>query len=181
MVDLRVFLRLEPKTPLEQCKVIIAEFNAVKLGFVVDAVERIYRINSEDLDSTLTGKYLGQWVLYVIKRDTRNVLLLDYEAIVQTISPQLSIAGNLAASNVADMTARLGDLTDYRIIAAEDSPLIRTQIKDALTAGGFANVTLCSDGKEAYDRIMAPGVSGMVLHPGHLRISRVLSTLMAKD
>ena len=54
---------------------------------VVDAVERIYRINSEDLDSSLTGKYLGEWILYVIKRDSRNVLLLDYEAIVQTISP----------------------------------------------------------------------------------------------
>ena len=34
----------------------------------------------------MTGKYLGDWILYVIKRDTRNVLLLDYEAIVQTIS-----------------------------------------------------------------------------------------------
>ena len=91
MVDLRIFLGIQPTTPLEQSKVIIAEFNEVKLGFVVDAVERIYRIKSEDLDASMTGKYLGDWILYVIKRDSRNVLLLDYEAIVQTISPQLVI------------------------------------------------------------------------------------------
>ena len=91
MVDLRVFLDIEPSVDLDQSKVIIAEFNEVKLGFVVNAVERIYRINSEDLDSSLTGKYLGEWILYVIKRDSRNVLLLDYEAIVQTISLQLSM------------------------------------------------------------------------------------------
>ena len=91
MVDLRIFLGIPPVTPMEQSKVIIAEFNEVKLGFVVDAVERIYRIKSEDLDASMTGKYLGDWILYVIKRDSRNVLLLDYEAIVQTISPQLVI------------------------------------------------------------------------------------------
>ena len=98
MVDLRVFLGIQPVTAIEQSKVIIAEFNEVKLGFVVDAVERIYRIKSEDLDSTMTGKYLGDWILYVIKRDSRNVLLLNYEAIVQTISPQLIIQHNATDS-----------------------------------------------------------------------------------
>ncbi len=53
-------------------------------------MERIYRINSEELDSTLTGTFLGEYVLYVIKRDSRNVLLLDYEAIVQKVNPTLS-------------------------------------------------------------------------------------------
>jgi two-component system chemotaxis response regulator CheV len=134
--------------------VIIAEFNEVKLGFVVDAVERIYRISSEDLDSTLTGKYLGEWILYVIKRDERNVLLLDYEAIVQTISPQLSMGKKMDPVALQELTADIGDPAEYRIIIAEDSPLIRSQIKDSLEAGGFTNLLLCQDGKEAYDHIM---------------------------
>jgi two-component system chemotaxis response regulator CheV len=154
MVDLRVFLSIDRRTDLEQCKVIIAEFNEVKLGFVVDAVERIYRISSEDLDSTLTGKYLGDWILYVIKRDERNVLLLDYEAIVQTISPQLSMSNKWDPVKLQELTGDLGDPSEYRIIVAEDSPLIRTQIKDSLAAGGFTNVLICQDGKEAYDYIM---------------------------
>ena len=154
MVDLRVFLSIEPKTELESCKVIIAEFNEVKLGFVVDAVERIYRISSEDLDSSLTGKYLGDWILYVIKRDARNVLLLDYEAIVQTISPQLSMQNRWDPATLQGLTEGLGDPSEYRIIIAEDSPLIRSQIKDSLEAGGFTNLLLCQDGKEAYEHIV---------------------------
>ena len=163
MVDLRVFLSIQPKTDLEQCKVIIAEFNEVKLGFVVDAVERIYRISSEDLDSTLTGKYLGDWILYVIKRDERNVLLLDYEAIVQTISPQLSLSSKWNTDELRAFTSDIGDPSDYRIIVAEDSPLIRSQIKDSLEAGGFTNLLLCQDGKEAYDHIMEQGAHFDVL------------------
>ena len=154
MVDLRVFLGVKPSVDLDQSKVIIAEFNEVKLGFVVDAVERIYRINSEDLDSSLTGKYLGEWILYVIKRDSRNVLLLDYEAIVQTISPQLSMQNKWDPSRAIALMDGVADPADIRIIVAEDSPLIRKQIKDSLASGGFTNLRLCSDGKEAYDAIM---------------------------
>ena len=163
MVDLRVFLSMETKIELEHCKVIIAEFNEVKLGFVVDAVERIYRISSEDLDSSLTGKYLGEWILYVIKRDERNVLLLDYEAIVQTISPQLSMRNRWDPTVLQGLTEDLGDLSQYRIIAAEDSPLVRAQVKDSLEAGGFTNLLICQDGKEAYDHIMKDGAHFDVL------------------
>ncbi|MCR5346295.1 MAG: chemotaxis protein [Fretibacterium sp.] len=154
MVDLRIFLGIPPVTPLEQSKVIIAEFNEVKLGFVVDAVERIYRIKSEDLDASMTGKYLGDWILYVIKRDTRNVLLLDYEAIVQTISPQLVIQHSGDPSKAAAMMEGVGHPADYHIIVAEDSPLIRKQVEDALIASGFTNLNICPDGKVAYDAIV---------------------------
>ena len=157
MVDLRVFLDIKPVTALEQSKVIVAEFNEIKLGFVVDAVERIDRINSEDLDSSLTGKYLGDWILYVIKRDSRNVLLLDYEAIVQAISPQLSMQNKWDSSKALELLQGVQDPGDYRIVVAEDSPLIRKQIKDTLASGGFVNLLLCSDGKEAYDAITKEG------------------------
>ena len=154
MVDLRIFLGIQPTTPLEQSKVIIAEFNEVKLGFVVDAVERIYRIKSEDLDASMTGKYLGDWILYVIKRDSRNVLLLDYEAIVQTISPQLVIQHSGDPAKAVAMMDGVGHPADYHIIVAEDSPLIRKQVEDALVASGFTNLNICPDGKVAYDAIV---------------------------
>jgi len=157
MIDLRVSLGIKSDTPLDQTKVIIAEFNEAKLGFVVDAVERIYRINSEDLDDSLTGSYLGQWVLYVIKRDSRNVLLLDYEAIVQKISPQLSITSRISESKVKEIVSDLGDLSLYSILVAEDSPLIRRQLEDALHSGGFVNLKIVPDGKVAHDLIITNG------------------------
>ncbi len=157
MVDLRIFLGIPPVTPMEQSKVIIAEFNEVKLGFVVDAVERIYRIKSEDLDASMTGKYLGDWILYVIKRDSRNVLLLDYEAIVQTISPQLVIQHSGDPGKAVAMMEGVGHPGDYHIIVAEDSPLIRKQVEDALMASGFTDLHICPDGKVAYDAIVGAG------------------------
>jgi len=157
MIDLRISLGIKSDVPLENSKVIIAEFNEVKLGFVVDAVERIYRINSEDLDNTLTGSYLGQWVLYVIKRDSRNVLLLDYEAIVQKISPHFSIANKINESTIKKVADELGDISSYRILIAEDSPLIRRQLEDVLTSAGFINLKLVSDGKTAHDLLIEDG------------------------
>lgn len=157
LLDLRIHLGIPGKIDLEHSKVIIAEFNEVKLGFVVDAVERIYRINSEELDSTLTGTFLGEYVLYVIKRDSRNVLLLDYEAIVQKVNPTLSERYTLDPVRTKAMTDPLGNLDDYRILVAEDSPLIRKQIADVLGQGGFHNLVLTGDGKEAWDRLSTPG------------------------
>jgi two-component system chemotaxis response regulator CheV len=157
LLDLRIHLGIEAKAPLDSSKVIIAEFNEIKLGFVVDAVERIYRINSEELDSTLTGTFLGEYVLYVIKRDERNVLLLDYEAIVQMVNPTLSQRYTIDVAKTAELTSPLGDLEQYRILVAEDSPLIRKQIADVLGQGGFHNLVLTGDGKEAWDKLNTLG------------------------
>ena len=155
LMDLRKHLGIVSKVPLESSKIIIAEFNEIKLGFVVDSVERIYRINSEELDSSLTGTFLGQFVLYVIKRDHRNVLLLDYEAIVQSINPSLSERYALDPEKAREMTADLGNLDSYKILVAEDSPLIRRQLQDVLSQGGFHNVVLVGDGKDAWDHLDA--------------------------
>ena len=43
LIDLRAYLGIEPGVEEEQSKLIVAEFNRMKLGFVVDAVDRIYR------------------------------------------------------------------------------------------------------------------------------------------
>ena len=163
LLDLRVHLGIPAQGPLESSKVIIAEFNEIKLGFVVDAVERIYRINSEELDSTLTGTFLGEYVLYVIKRDARNVLLLDYEAIVQMVNPVLSQRYTLDVEKTTALTDPLGDLGQYRLLVSEDSPLIRKQIADVLGQGGFHNVVLTGDGKEAWDKLNEPGAHYSIL------------------
>jgi len=153
LIDLRRYLGIDPVTDLEESKVIVAEFNKMKLGFVVDAVERIYRINSDELDSTLTGTFLGENALYVIKREGRNILLLDYERIVQVVNPQLEEQFHVAKGVIKEISSRLGDPNQYRILVAEDSPLIRKLIQDALAEGGFHNVEMVGHGKAAWDRL----------------------------
>ncbi|MCF4114359.1 MULTISPECIES: chemotaxis protein CheV [Dethiosulfovibrio] len=153
LVDLGRYLKIDTDVELENSKIIIAEFNEIKLGFVVEGVERIYRINSDELDASLTGTFLGENSLYVIKRDDRNIILLDYERIVQTVNPSLMSQYRLDEVKAAKLTLGLGDLDRYRILVAEDSPLIRRQVIDVLADGGFHNVESVGHGKAAWDRI----------------------------
>ena len=158
LIDLRTYLGIASERDREQDKVIVAEFNKMKLGFVVDGVERIYRISSEELDSTLSGSFLGEDALYVIKREGRNILLLDYERIVQIVNPKIAEAYHLDPKKrrTQAVPEGLGDPNSYKILVAEDSPLIRKLIQDALDVGGFHNVELVSHGKAAWDRLVDP-------------------------
>jgi two-component system chemotaxis response regulator CheV len=158
LIDLRDYLSITPGTELENSKLIVAEFNKMKLGFVVDGVDRIYRINSDELDASLTGTFLGDNALYVIKREGRNILLLDYERIVQVVNPNLANQFKLEGRDVSpEITRRLGDLDQYRILVAEDSPLIRKLIHGALSTGGFHNFEMVGHGKAAWDRLVEDG------------------------
>jgi len=154
LIDLRVYLDIEPRVELEESKLIVAEFNRMKLGLVVDGVDRIYRIESEELDESLTGTFLGDNALYVIKRDGRNILLLDYERIVQAVNPALT-EGFRVDSDVSEaVRQKLVNPDQYKILVAEDSPLIRRLIQEALGAGGFHNIELVGHGKAAWDRLV---------------------------
>lgn len=157
LIDLRSYLAIEPQVELESSKLIVAEFNRMKLGFIVDAVDRIYRINSTELDSSLTGTFLGENALYVIKRDGRNILLLDYERIVQIVNPTLTNEFRLDGDYTGVVHNKLGDPDKFKILAADDSSLIRRLIQDALAAGGFHNIELVGNGQLAWDLLQDEG------------------------
>jgi len=157
LIDLRVYLNITAGVEMESSKLIVAEFNKMKLGFVVDGVDRIYRINSDELDASLTGTFLGENSLYVIKREGRNILLLDYERIVQVVNPGLADQFKLEPKAAANVTDILGDPNDFKILVAEDSPLIRKLIQDVLVTGGFHNFEIVGHGKAAWDRLQDDG------------------------
>ena len=157
LIDLRVYLEIAPGVELESAKLIVAEFNKMKLGFVVDGVDRIYRINSDELDASITGTFLGENSLYVIKREGRNILLLDYERIVQVVNPGLAEQFKVESKISPDLLNSLGHPDEYKILVAEDSPLIRKLIQDVLVSGGFHNFEVVGHGKAAWDRLVEDG------------------------
>jgi two-component system chemotaxis response regulator CheV len=157
LIDLRTYLGITPGVELDDAKLIVAEFNKMKLGFVVDGVDRIYRINSDELDATLTGTFLGENSLYVIKREGRNILLLDYERIMQMVNPGFADQFKVDDGISFDSLGALGNLDEYKILVAEDSPLIRKLIQDVLVSGGFRNLEVVEHGKAAWDRLIEDG------------------------
>ncbi|MBQ7594824.1 MAG: chemotaxis protein CheV [Synergistaceae bacterium] len=156
LIDLRIFLGIKSPVPMSQTKVMVVEFNDIKLGFLVDSVERIRQVNAEDLDSSKMRGVSLKWILYIIKRDERNILLLDYEAIIQETAPAV-------AEHMFDQTKlntyqkEIGHVEDFHILVADDSPLLRQQTCDVLKQSGFTSIYPVKDGVEARKLLLDQG------------------------
>ena len=156
LIDLRIFLGIDSPVPIEQTKVMVVEFNDIKLGFLVDGVERIRQVNAEDLDSSKMRGVSLKWVLYIIKPDERNILLLDYEAIIQETAP--AVAEHMFDQNKLSVYQKqIGHVEDFHILVADDSPLLRQQTCDVLKQSGFTSIYPVKDGVEARKLLLDQG------------------------
>ena len=115
VINLKNCLNL-PQTD-EKGLFIITNFNKLNVAFHVDQVIGIHRVSWENIikpDETLTGEH-GSTATGVIKMDDRLIVILDFEAIVASISPQTGLRVN----DIDEMEAR--DRSDATILIAEDS------------------------------------------------------------
>ncbi|HZG72247.1 MAG TPA: response regulator, partial [Chondromyces sp.] len=84
-------------------------------------------------------------VIGVIKIAEEMILLLDFEKIIVDINPESGIhAGQIKQLGQRERSAK-------RIVAAEDSPLLRKLISDTLAEAGYENVEFFENGQLALD------------------------------
>ena len=134
VINLKNCLNL-PQTD-EKGLFIITNFNKLNVAFHVDQVIG---------GSTATG---------VIKMDDRLIVILDFEAIVASISPQTGLRVN----DIDEMEAR--DRSDATILIAEDSALLSKLITECLKKSGYTNLIVEENGQEAWDVIEAMQAKG---------------------
>lgn len=124
-------------------KMIIAEFNKIKSGFIVDDVNRIHRISWSQIESPEALQEFNSddsTVVGIIKLEDRNILMLDVEKIIADIDP----------SSAMDRTKIEFKMTGKPIaVTAEDSATIRKMISDRLNMAGF-EIHSFNDGFEAW-------------------------------
>ena len=138
---------------------IITNFNKLNIAFHVDQVIGIHRVSWEEIikpDSTLNGEN-GGVSTGVIKMNGRLVVILDFESIVSSISPETG----LRTADIDSLQAR--DRSDSRILIAEDSPLLCKLITDCLKKAGYQDLLITANGQEAWDKIMALKEAGTLL------------------
>ncbi|HBS29267.1 MAG TPA: hypothetical protein DEB06_07405 [Phycisphaerales bacterium] len=139
-------------------RIIITEFNGLRTGFLVDAVEQIHRMSwsrvkpapdfafaqrpSDRPVSSTTGS---------IDLDGRLVLLVDFESVADSIM----IEKRLHIGRVAN--PRGIDRGSKRVILAEDSPFMRRLMGDVLRNSGYGRLEVYSDGQAAWEAIDADG------------------------
>ena len=138
---------------------IITNFNKLNVAFHVDQVIGIHRVSWEEIikpDSTINGED-GSVSTGVIKMNDRLVVILDFESIVSSISPETG----LRTADIDTLQAR--DRSDSRILIAEDSPLLSKLITDCLRKAGYQDLIVTNNGQEAWDKISEMKQNGTLI------------------
>lgn len=148
---------------------IITNFNKLDIAFHVDNVIGIHRVSWKEIikpDSTLNGQD-GSVSTGVIKMDDKLVVILDFESIVSSISPETG----LRTSDVENMEER--DRSDSPILIAEDSPLLSKLITDCLKKAGYKRLIVTTNGQEAWDKLSQYKAEGNVKEKVHCIITDI--------
>lgn len=143
LIDLKYILTKKSPGNLGS-KVIVCEFNKIKVSFNIDDIVGVHRIKWEEIrkpdDLSENSLAVGNILL-----NGKVLLMLDFEKIVTDISPSVGIS--------EDRLVRIDykDRSAIKLVMADDSALIRRLLKETLTKAGFKNLRIFDDGKQAMD------------------------------
>jgi two-component system, chemotaxis family, chemotaxis protein CheV len=143
VVDMARVLGLEEKDS-PQSKFIVSEFNKQKVVFHVHNVTRIHRISWDQIEKP-SEMYSGiqSGIIGVVKREESMLLMVDFESIMVEINPESGIH--------MDQVKKLGprERRNKKIVAAEDSPLLRKLLNETLSEAGYDAVEFFENGSDA--------------------------------
>ena len=172
VIDLKKCLGL-PETD-EKGLFIITNFNKLNVAFHVDEVIGIHRVSWENIikpDSTIQGRD-GSTATGVIKMNDKLVVILDFESIVSSISPETGLRVN----DIDNMESR--DRSDSTILIAEDSALLSKLITDCLKKAGYVKLKVTENGQEAWDKICELKAAGDITEKLNCIITDIEMPLM---
>lgn len=125
-------------------KIIICQFNKIKVAFSIDEIVAVHRIKWSDIrkpdDLVEDSLSVGNILL-----GDKIVIMLDFEKIVTDISPSSGISEDRLVN------IEYKDRSNVKLILADDSALIRRLLNDTLIKAGFKNLRIFDDGKQALD------------------------------
>lgn len=143
LVDLKYVLDKQSRTDTLS-KVIVCEFNKIKVAFSIDDIVGVHRIKWNEIlkpdDISVNSLVVGNIIM-----DEKIILMLDFEKIVTDINPSTGIN----TDRIVNVDYK--DRGNVKIFLADDSPLIRRLLSDTLTKAGFTSLKFFDDGKQALD------------------------------
>ena len=151
IVDLAKVIKCAPSKDITKDMFIITNFNKLNVAFHVASVVGIHRVSWTDIikpDSTISSADSGI-ATGVVKINGQLIIILDFERIVSDISPETG----LKVSDIEKLEGRTKN--EAHIVIAEDSPLLMKLISDSLIKSGYDNLTLCANGQEAWENLVA--------------------------
>lgn len=135
---------------------IVTNFNMIQAAFRVHTVVEIHRLSwsaIEKPDSSIYGGHDGL-ATGIARIGEKLVTIIDFEKILSDISPSTGI-------NLEDLD-RLGERarSDKPILMVDDSIVLNRMLVESLTRAEYTNLTMCSNGTEAWDVLQKYKESG---------------------
>ncbi|WP_188151708.1 chemotaxis protein CheV [Teredinibacter waterburyi] len=145
IMDLRQATGYAPLQNIEDCFVIITEYNRSTQGFLVRGVERIVNMNWGDIHPPPKGAGKESYLTAVTEVDGKLVEILDVEKILAEVSP---LAEDVSADVIED--SKKNTVVSKHVLIVDDSSIARRQIQKVVESLG-CKTTVRKDGREALD------------------------------
>ncbi|GAB6042539.1 chemotaxis protein [Endothiovibrio diazotrophicus] len=166
IMDLSMAIGRMPITDLKNSYIIVTEYNRTVQGFLVGSVDRIVNMQWKDILPPPKGAGGDAYLTAVTNVDSKLVEIIDVEKVLdQVIHINTDVSQEMLDHEVQSAKVR-------HVLVADDSSVARSQIKRALDQVGL-EVTMCKDGKEAFEQLKAWEKEG----PVNERIGMVLSDI----
>ena len=128
-------------------RMIVAEFNGIRIGLIVHSVNRIHRISWSEVkppEAINSIDPASATVVGIVNKDDKTILMIDVEKIVADVNTELA----LSAKNIKG--GPFGE--NYNVVIAEDSTTIRNLVVAELSKAGF-NIHAKMDGLSAWNHL----------------------------
>lgn len=143
ILDLRHAMGAQPLNDIENCFVIITEYNRSTQGFLVGAVERIVNVNWSSIHPPPKGAGKDNYLTAVTEVEGKLVEIIDVEKILAEVSPR----HDDVSAEVIEEASHLSPAKRH-VLIIDDSTIARKQIQKVVGSLGI-NYTVLKDGLEA--------------------------------
>lgn len=143
IMDMNLAIGRRELPNIENCFVIITEYNRTAQGFLVRSVERIVNMNWGDIHPPPKGAGKEHYLTAVTQVDGQLVEIIDVEKILAEVSPMKE---EVSAGVIQDGIAE--KVVQKHVLIVDDSTIARKQIQRVVEGMGI-RTTMKKDGAEA--------------------------------
>lgn len=130
---------------MDNCFVIISEYNMAVQGFLVKAVEKIVNLNWANVHPPPKGAGKNNYLTAVTEVDNKIVEIIDVEKILSEVSP---IEEEIPQEVLREETIKAASAQQLKVLIADDSSVARKQIKRCVEKLGV-ETQIFPDGSQA--------------------------------
>ncbi|NPU94048.1 MAG: chemotaxis protein CheV [Gammaproteobacteria bacterium] len=149
VMDMNLAMGNAPLENINNCFVIISEYNMAVQGFLVKAVEKIVNLNWENIHPPPKGTGRGSYLTAVTEVDNKIVEIIDVEKILSEVSPMQE---EIPEAVIHKETVQSASARELAVLIADDSSVARKQIKRCVEKLGV-KTHLVADGRQALDHL----------------------------